>query len=209
MKLDFCAVCGSKDDLHLHHIDPIIHTGENRKSVKYDNSKPIKDCTPKEIFNALFDRGFVSEHATLTLCSWHHRIMHGVVTFQKINSSELIKDGIERVRAEGKPWGRPSVMTGENAENIRKQIVEMRENGIPIKKVCKTLKIGCGTYYDVMGPEYEEPKRIEKARQLLAEVESRKLSSASLGGKPRIKYQDFINQSANLTKFIISDPASD
>ena len=202
MKLDFCAVCGSKDDLHLHHVDPIIHTGENRKSLKYDNTKPIKDCTPKEIFNSLFDRGFISEHATLTLCSWHHRIMHGVVTFQKINSSELIKDGIERARAEGTKLGRPSTLDGENGENIRKQVMKMREDGGSIRKICKTLKIGIGTYYDVMDAVYEEPKRIEKARQLLAEFDNKKLSSASLSSKPRIKYQDFINQSANLTKFL-------
>jgi hypothetical protein len=80
--------------------------------------------------------------------------------------------------------------------------MKMREDGGSIRKICKTLKIGVATYYDVMDAVYEEPKRIEKARQLLAEFDNKKLSSASLSSKPRIKYQDFINQSANLTKFL-------
>jgi hypothetical protein len=188
MKLDFCAVCGSKDDLHLHHIDPIVHTRESRKYFKYDDTKQIKDCTPKEIFSALFDRGFISEHSTITLCSWHHRIMHGIVTFQKINSSELIKEGIERKRLDGKPWGRPSTITGENGEKIRKQIIELRDAGYSIRKICKNIKIGVGTYYEVMN-EYEESKRIEKAQQYL--------ESKGIDIKPKIKYQDFINRHVN------------
>ena len=194
MKLDFCAVCGSKEDLHLHHIDPIIHTSENRKSFKYDANKPIKDCTPREIFNALFDRGFISEHATLTLCSWHHRIMHGIVTFQKVNSSELIKEGLAKAKSEGKTLGRPSTINGEQGEEIRKKIMELRNSGNSIRKICKTIKIGVGTYYEVMG-YHEESKRIENAKKLLQKVQDSNLSKLPVSSeKPKIKYTDFINQ---------------
>jgi hypothetical protein len=150
MKLDFCAVCGSKDDLHLHHIDPIIHTGENRKSVRYDNTKPIKDCTLKEIFNALFDRGFISEHATLTLCAWHHRIMHGVVTFQKNNSGELIKNGMALAKINGVQMGRKKAFTGTQAQELRQK----RREGTPIKDLMKHYSMSRATIYRALASKY-------------------------------------------------------
>jgi hypothetical protein len=150
MKLDFCAVCGSKDDLHLHHIDPIIHTGENRKSVKYDNTKPIKDCTLKEIFNALFDRGFISEHATLTLCSWHHRIMHGVVTFQKNNSGELIRAGMYLAQKNGVKLGRKKVFTETQAQELSQK----RKEGTPIKDLMNQYSMSRATIYRALASKY-------------------------------------------------------
>jgi hypothetical protein len=177
MKLDFCAVCGSKEDLHLHHIDPVVHNGgrENRKKVKYDDNKPIKDCTPHEIFNALFDRGFISEHATITLCSWHHKIMHGIISFQKTNHSNLIKEGINKRREQGKKIGRPSKFNF----SVQKKILEDRKLGLSIRKICRKYEIGVQTYYSYMN-FYEE------------EVRKSKVGTAKLPiTKPKINFKEY------------------
>jgi len=167
MKLDFCAVCGTKDDLHLHHIDPIVHSNVERKSIpKYDNTKQIKDCTPTEIFNALFDRGFISEHATLTLCSYHHKLMHGIVKFQQIHHQKLVRDGLEKAKANGVKLGRPKT---EMTDEMMQKFDEMKKNKIGVKKICKELQIGCGTYYDIIKEKQSKRK------------------------KPRLKYSDYFD----------------
>ena len=150
MKLDFCCVCGTKEDLQQHHLEPVVFTGAKRKSKKYDPNKQLKDCDSFELFACLFNKGFISDDATLTVCSFHHNILHGVVKFQKNLHSEMIKEGLDKVRNSGVKLGRPSNIT----DNTKKQVVILRKGGQGPKQICKALKIGCGTYYKII-EEYD------------------------------------------------------
>ena len=72
MKLDFCAVCGTTNDLHQHHIEPVVYSRINRKAKNknYDSNKKLKDCTSIEVFAWLFRLGpgphglFCNEYST-------------------------------------------------------------------------------------------------------------------------------------------------
>jgi hypothetical protein len=147
MKLNFCAVCGITTDLQQHHIEPVIVSGIDRKrKKKYDENKSLKDCTSIEVFAFLFDQGIISDDGELTVCSYHHNLLHGIVKFQKAEHNKLVKEGQERARAKGVTIGRPTKLTPDMYEKIKK----MRENGLGIKGVAKNLQIGIGTVYTAM-----------------------------------------------------------
>ena len=99
MKLDFCAVCGTTEDLQQHHIEPVILTGISRKD----------DTSDKEI----------------TLCAYHHSIVHGVAKFHRYNHKFLTKEGLKKVRKEGVTLGRPSKTTSTQKKEI---INKLRDN---------------------------------------------------------------------------------
>jgi DNA invertase Pin-like site-specific DNA recombinase len=144
MKLDFCAVCGVTTDLQQHHIEPVVLSNISRKKIKkYDANKQLKDCNSMEVFSFLFDQGIITDDGEITVCSYHHNILHGIVKFQKANLANLIKEGQQRAKARGVKIGRPTIITPENFERIR----NMRESGIGIKKIARELKIGIGTVY--------------------------------------------------------------
>ena len=108
MKLDFCAICGKKTDLHQHHIEPVVFSGISRGRAKgYYGDKPLKDCTSMEVFRWLFNQGIITDDGEITVCSYHHNIMHGIVKFQKAEHTTLIKAGIARAKANGIKCGRP------------------------------------------------------------------------------------------------------
>ena len=141
MILTFCAVCGTSDDLHQHHINPVVFSRIKRTRKKgYDPSKKLKDCTVVELFANLFDRGIISQDETITLCFYHHNIFHGVVRFNKINHSDLIKEGMRISKLNGTKIGRPEV-----SKEIVSQIKELRSTGMGINKIAKTLRTGVGT----------------------------------------------------------------
>lgn len=72
-----CVICGSTDDIHLHHRIPV----ENGGTTTVDNLVP--------------------------LCKMHHMMIHGQGNFlNQANSSELIKQGQARARLEGRIPGR-------------------------------------------------------------------------------------------------------
>jgi len=190
MKLDFCAVCGTKDDLHLHHIDPIVHSNVERKSIpKYDNTKQIKDCTPTEIFNALFDRGFISEHATLTLCSYHHNLMHGIVKFERLHQSNLVKEGLERARKNGVKLGRPGK---DMSDEMIAKFFKMREDGVSIRKICKEFGIGVGKYYELWDERENEFIKYEEEQKFI-KYEKEDESIDKKETKPKLKYSDYFD----------------
>jgi hypothetical protein len=147
MKLGFCAVCGTTEGLHQHHIQPIVLTGIKRTRKRgYNSNKPLKDCDSKEIFAFLFDQGVISDDETITVCDYHHNILHGIMKFQMADHSSLIKNGIEKARQNGTVLGRPTVVN----EDLKNQLVTLRASGVPIKKIAKQLDIGIGTFYKIM-----------------------------------------------------------
>jgi hypothetical protein len=136
MKLDFCAVCGTKEDLHQHHIVPIAISGKKR----HNNFEDEDDCT-------------------VTLCTTHHDMAHGIKKNRSDTHKNLVRAGIERARQNGVHVGRPSVLTDE----LRIAIYELKDAGVGVKKICRQVKIGTGTYYRaIREPRPEKPNPIPK-----------------------------------------------
>ena len=143
MKLNFCVVCGTKEDLHQHHITPIIRSKIKHvsKNKKYDPDKKLKECDTYEIFGYLFDQGFISDDGEITVCSFHHHIIHGIVKYQKTLHSNMVKEGQNVARKSGKHIGRPSSVT----EDMKNKVLEQKNDKVGIKRIAKNLNIGVGT----------------------------------------------------------------
>ena len=149
MKHPHCVICGTTNDLQQHHIDPVVYGKSKRtkkKNKNYDPTKSLKDCSVKDIFEYLHDLGHMSDDGEMTVCGYHHNILHGIVKFQKAEHGKMIKEGMNKAVANGKKIGRP---TNINEEIITK-VKFMREKGIGIKKIATDLKVGVGTVYKVM-----------------------------------------------------------
>ena len=147
MKLEFCAVCGVKTDLHQHHIEPVVFSKIGRKKVKgYDANKALKDCTSMEVFRWLFDQGIISDDGEITVCSYHHHLMHGIIKFQKTEHVNLVKEGQRKARERGVRMGRPTKIT----DDMVKEVVILIDEGVGIKRIAKSMSIGIGTIYSIM-----------------------------------------------------------
>ena len=150
MKLEFCAVCGITTDLQQHHIEPVVFSKIGRKKAKgYDANKQLKDCTSMEVFKWLFDQGIISDDGEVTVCSYHHNLMHGLVKFQKAEAATLIKEGQRKAKERGVIIGRPASKTIN--DDMRKQVIESIQDGVAIGVLAKRLGIGVGTVYSIMG----------------------------------------------------------
>lgn len=147
MKLSFCAVCGTTEDLHQHHIDPVVMTGAKRKKHRgFDANKPLSKCSSQEIFAFLFSQGIISDDEEITVCSYHHNILHGIIKYQRAEHNKLIKEGIRKAVKNGVKLGRPTIVDNTMKETVR----ELRQNGKGIKTIAKDLNIGIGTVYSIM-----------------------------------------------------------
>lgn len=150
MKLDFCAVCGVETDLHQHHIEPVIYSKIGRiREKKYNKNKKLKDCSSMEVFAFLFDQGVISDDATITVCSYHHHILHGIMKFQKHEHNKLVREGLKKAKENGIKLGRPSNVLFDTKEKV----VEMRNQGKSIHHIAKTLKIGVGTTQKILNQQ--------------------------------------------------------
>ena len=67
--------------------------------------------------------------------------------FERNIIRERVKSGLDRVKRSGQKLGRPTNVN----EGTRGTIIELRNNGMSISKVCKTVGIGVGTYYSLLG----------------------------------------------------------
>ena len=155
MKLNFCVVCGTKKDLQQHHIVPIVRSKIRyaSKNKKYDCEKKLKDCNTYEIFGYLFDQGYISDSGEITVCAFHHNIIHGIIKYQKDLHVNLVKEGQNVARKAGKKIGRPSNFD----ENLKIEVRKQRDLGVGIKMLAKKYKIGVGTVYSFLS-ETEESK---------------------------------------------------
>ena len=71
MILDFCCICGKKEDLNQHHVIPVVKGGIN------------------------------DETNLITLCYKHHMWIHGRKYRNNINHSMLIKEGQLKSKKQG------------------------------------------------------------------------------------------------------------
>lgn len=163
MKLDFCAVCGTTEDLHQHHIEPVVYSAFGRKkNKKYDPEKKLKDCTSIEIFGWLFDQGVITDDGEITVCAYHHNILHGIMKFQKAEMSKLVKEGQAKARAKGVKFGRPLTVT----EELKREIFELKKSGIGIRKIAKQKNVGVSTVYAALKEfNYEHSMKTIKEKE--------------------------------------------
>jgi hypothetical protein len=130
MKLDFCVVCGNNnlDDLHQHHIFPVVYTdGKRRKSDE-----------------------------TITVCSEHHKKIHGVSHHNGYDHNLLVREGIEKSRNSGTVWGRPSTMTKAKITKV----MDLRKMGVGVRETCRILEMSPSTYYDII--RHDDPYSLAK-----------------------------------------------
>ena len=115
MITDFCVICGSKDELQIHHIVP--------KSAPY-NIKPTGDMDgPTNL---------------LTLCTDHHGWIHGCRPNQWNNAKALQAEGIRKAKQAGKFKGRP-------AKIDMKEIQRVVADGNSIRRTAKMLGVSKST----------------------------------------------------------------
>jgi len=114
MRLKFCCICGTTNDLHHHHIIPRSRGGTN------------------------------DETNYLTLCGEHHGWIHSMRPNSWNSHLQLIKEGQERARKQGKQIGRPRI----SSEKVF-QIKELRSNGLGMNKIAKTLGVGNSQVYRI------------------------------------------------------------
>jgi len=69
--------------------------------------------------------------------------------FERNLIRERVLAGQQRAKANGVKLGRPSRLN----EGIKSAVKLLRENGMPIKKICRELGIGVGTCYAVLSSE--------------------------------------------------------
>lgn len=147
MKLNFCAVCGTTKDLQQHHIEPVVMSKVKRTSKKkYDKDKKLSEATFAEIFAYLFDLGVITDDETITVCSYHHNLMHGIVKFQLAEHSNMIKRGQEIAKKRGIKIGRPTKLTKEYEDIVIAQYTQK----VPIKKIAESVELGVGTIYEIL-----------------------------------------------------------
>lgn len=122
MKLDFCCICGTKENLHHHHIIPRFRGGSD------------------------------DENNLITLCGTHHAWIHGLRPTSWNNHGNAVKKALQEAKDLGFQVGRkPKFFTKEEIDNI----LEMREQGVGIKKCAAKFKCGVGTIYNVINdPEH-------------------------------------------------------
>ena len=137
MKLDFCAVCGATEDLHQHHLIPVIKTGVKRHKKRYNGDIQLKDAQWQDCFLRLFDLGVITDDGELTLCSYHHNVMHGVVKFHAVEQGKLIKQGMEKARANGVEFGRKTILNDKLVFKIK----NLREKGHSMRAIAKRCDV--------------------------------------------------------------------
>lgn len=119
MILNFCVVCGKTEDLHQHHIVP--------RSVSF----------------------LMGEHKdndeTITLCAYHHDIIHEVKRKRWDTHGNMVKHGLAQRKAKGLRLGRNPTLNREMVNNIKQMVAD----GAGVRETMRRLKIGTKTYYFV------------------------------------------------------------
>ena len=131
MITDFCVICGTKDNLHDHHI-------VCKKSILKPISGNYDDPTN-----------------LITLCVAHHGWIHGLKPnrfnnhfvlrsegYKRAKQEGKIKAGIERAKKEGKYKGREPT-----ARRKQDQIKLLHEQGMKPSQIAKELNIGVASVY--------------------------------------------------------------
>ena len=66
--------------------------------------------------------------------------------FERNIIRERVKSGLDRAKKSGKTLGRPTNVSG----NTKATVIELRNTGMSMNEICKTLSIGSGTLYRLL-----------------------------------------------------------
>ena len=140
MKLEFCCVCGDTEDLHQHHILPVISSNKKR-DTKNDE--------------------------TVTLCTKHHLQIHEKTHTGGYKHKSLVLQGLQKAKENGVQLGRPTNLTEERILEIMdlvKQGRGVRETcrmlGIGTNSYYRTVRI---EYNKLMKKKEEETSNLIRA----------------------------------------------
>ena len=117
MKLDFCVVCGKKEDLHQHHIFPIVLSDNNRNT----------------------------DNETITVCGYHHKLIHGLQQHDKFNHRHLTIEGLNKARKKGIKLGRRSKTNDQQKEEIIDKLIK----GISVSSLSREYNISRATIINI------------------------------------------------------------
>ena len=81
------------------------------------------------------------------------KMMFGFISvmseYERTLISERVKSGLETAKRNGKKLGRKTNVNG----GTRNVVIELRKSGMSLNKICKTVGIGSGTVYRLLGSE--------------------------------------------------------
>ena len=124
MKLEFCAICGVKEELHHHHIIP--------KS----------------------DGGSDDETNLITLCTEHHAWIHSLKPGTWNSHSELAKKSLREAQELGFSVGRPRKIFSPKLVDDIVNMRNSKNPPVGIRKIAKKFECGVGTVMKILeGPE--------------------------------------------------------
>ena len=66
--------------------------------------------------------------------------------FERNIIRERVKSGLDRAKKSGQKLGRPTNVS----ENTKATVIELRDTGMSMNRICKTLSIGSGTLYRLL-----------------------------------------------------------
>lgn len=72
-------------------------------------------------------------------------IFGAIGEFERSLIRERVKSGLEKAKKQGKKLGRPSNLN----TSTKTAVLELKSRGMGVKAICRTLQIGCGSYYGI------------------------------------------------------------
>lgn len=139
MILNFCAVCGSTDDIKQHHFTPRSHGGSD------------------------------DETNLLTLCQKHHCEIHGMSYRDKVNHRKLTMEGLQKARERGVKLGNPNLVEyNKNRKRTAKilhyryedEVLDLKSKGFTHREICQEFEIR--EYKTNNGSEKWHPAQISR-----------------------------------------------
>jgi hypothetical protein len=135
MITDFCVICGTKENLHNHHI-----------VCKKSKLKPIS--------------GDIDHYTNLiTLCGEHHGWIHGMKPNRFNDNNRLRTAGIKKAQKEGKYLGRVPT-----AQRKSKDIQRLHSEGMKPSMIAKELNIGVASVYRYRETEKKKKQMTDQAQ---------------------------------------------
>ena len=72
-------------------------------------------------------------------------IFGAIGEFERSLIRERVKAGLDKAVRSGKKLGRPSNLN----TSTKTAVLELKSRGMGVKAICRTLHIGCGSYYGI------------------------------------------------------------
>ena len=121
--------------------DTIVVAWLDRFSRNFDNGVRIQANLTKQQIGIVSIREDINTADDSAAAKFYRRIMMANGAYQVESTSERIKAGLERAKAEGRKPGRPSALTPERVQECRRMYAETPS----IRRVARILGVSQGT----------------------------------------------------------------